>query len=319
MRNELKTFNLFAVWCVLQIVFNLPQNVCHAESSNQFVRIGHFQAVCHDGDFEHNLKSVIKGLELSTQANLDIVSFPESFLTGYFDNVEKTIANSFAINSWQMKQLLEETSRFDILFMVGFNEERNNKSYNTIAVIEHGKILGTYSKAFPVFGFYEPGREFPVFEKKGLKFGVIICADGGYIEPARILALKGAQLIFAPHYNYIVEPISHYEVVRNDHIARAVENAVYFLRANNCVPVNAKTGMSYSGFGYGDSYLLNPNGQVVASAGLYDEYLMIYNLDISKKFYASLGRSKASASALGGILRETLDEQSHTGNVNKTK
>ena len=36
-----------------------------------------------------------------------------------------------------------------------------------------------------------------------MKFGVIICADGGYIEPARILALKGARIIFAPHYNYI--------------------------------------------------------------------------------------------------------------------
>ena len=45
-------------------------------------------------------------------------------------------------------------------------------------------------------------REFPVFTHNGLTFGVVICSDGGYIEPARLLAIKGAKVIFAPHFNY---------------------------------------------------------------------------------------------------------------------
>ena len=192
--------------------------------------------------------------------------------------------------------------------MVGFNETRDGKLYNTVAVIERGKILGRYSKAFPIMRYFKPGREFPVFEKKGLKFGVIICADGGYIEPARILALKGAKLIFAPHYNFVSDPIQHYQMVRNDHVARAIENGVYFLRANNVVPGRTLEGWGDRGYGYGDSYLLNPNGEIVAAAGLYQEYLMIYNFDLQKTHRnRHTWRSNKSAAALMDVLREVVE------------
>ena len=194
------------------------------------------------------------------------------------------------------------------MFMVGFNELRGDKLYNTIVVIERGKLLGRYSKAMPCFGFFAPGREFPVFEKKGLTFGVIICADGGYVEPARILALKGARVIFAPHYNFVSNPVRHYQMVRNDHIARAVENGVYFLRANTVDPNRRVEGLGESeGYGYGDSYLLNPNGEVVAAAGLYHEYLMVYNLDLNKKHRSRPAvKSRLSASALNDVYQSTL-------------
>lgn len=99
-------------------------------------------------------------------------------------------------------------------------------------------------------------------------------------------------------------------MVRNDHIARAVENGVYFLRGNNVVPDRQLLGSDYNGYGYGDSYLLNPNGEVVAAAGLYHEYLMIYNLDLRKKHRSRLGqRSRKSATELLDILQQTLDTQ----------
>ena len=98
-------------------------------------------------------------------------------------------------------------------------------------------MLGTYSKCSAYMQFYKQGREFPVFERGGVKFGVIICADGGYIEPARILALKGARVIFAPHFNYIgieglIEPLP---ARPRDHIARAVENmSTSFAATTSC-------------------------------------------------------------------------------------
>jgi len=107
----------------------------------------------------------------------------------------------------------------------------------------------------------------------------VICADGGYIEPARILALKGGQVIFAPHFNFVNDPLEHYQTVRSDHTARAVENGVYFIRGNNCTRDRQMAGFADDGHGYGESYVINPNGQIVAGAGLYDEYLMLYNLD----------------------------------------
>ncbi len=276
----------------------------------RYVRIGHYQCVCRQGDFQANLSTILKGLELAAEAKLDVVSFPESLLTGYFRGEEAARANAFTIDSPQINELLRKTAHFEPLFMVGFNELRGDDLYNTVAVIERGKVLGRYAKAMPIHRYFVPGRDFPVFEKKGLTFGVIICADGGYIEPTRILALKGAKLIFAPHFNFVSGPVKHYQMVRNDHIARAVENGVYFLRANNVVPGNSLDGLGDHGYGYGDSYLLNPNGEVVAAAGLYHEYLMIYNLDLQKKHRnRHTWRSAKSATELLDLLQKTLDEE----------
>lgn len=278
--------------------------------------IGHYQCKCVQGDFEANLKTVLHGLELASEGRLDIVSFPESFLTGYFASGEDARVNSLALDSTEMKEVMKRTARFDTLFMVGFNERRNGDLYNTIAVIESGRMLGRYSKAFPCHDYFTPGREFPVFEKNGLKFGVIICADGGYVEPCRILSLKRARLIFAPHYNYISDPIQHYQMVRNDHVARAVENGIYFLRGNNVVTKGENVEGMGDGphYGYGDSYLINPNGEIVAGAGLYDEYLMIYNLDLSKTYRSVHNRkSLRSAAALLEIFTRSVNEAARKG------
>lgn len=62
------------------------------------------------------------------------------------------------------------------------------------------------------------------------------------------------------------------------------------------------------GRGYGDSYLLNPNGEVVAAAGLCQEYLMIYNLDLHKTHRSRPNRrSIQSAEALLGVLQEAVE------------
>lgn len=278
----------------------------------RIVRIGHYQCECAQGDFEANLKKVIHGLELAKEANLDIVSFPESFLTGYYFDPKQCRKHSILLNSAPIKKTLKATSRFNITVIVGFNEIRNGDLYNTAIVTEKGKLLGTYSKSFPCFGHHVPGREFPIFEKKGLKFGVVICADGGYIEPCRILALKGAKVIFAPHFNFISNSVMHYQQVRHDHMARARENGIYFLKANNVVPASMSKpvkikGAEHVGCGYGDSYIIDPNGQIVAGAGLYDETLMTYSLDIDRYFeWNNVRNSLRSANALLDILKENL-------------
>jgi predicted amidohydrolase len=262
----------------------------------RYVRIGHYQCIVRQGDFEANLKTLLEALRLAREARLDIVSFPEAFLTGYFGREADARARGLAIDSPEVQRVLKETAAFPLLFLVGLTELRDGKIHDTVAVVEQGKLLGCYRKAMPIYPYFTPGREFPVFEKKGLRFGVVICADGGYIEPARILALKGAQLIFAPHFNFVGDPVAHSQMVRNDHVARAVENGVYFVRGNNVVPGTRLEGSDAPGHGYGDSCVLDPNGQVAAGAGLDQEYLMIYNLDLQKK-YRNRGNARSIHSA----------------------
>lgn len=272
--------------------------------------IGHFQCQCKQGRFEENLATISGGLEKAQQMGLDILTFPESLLTGYFEKEEDARSNCFATDSPQMEQVLKETAGYAPMFLVGFNELRGSELFNSVAVIEHGNLIGTYSKAFPVYPYFSPGREFPVFQKKGLAFGVVICADGGYMEPTRILALKGARLIFAPHFNHVGDPVGHYRIVKKDHIARAVENGVYFLRANNVVDKkDIGPDPQDPRFGYGDSYLVDPEGHVVAACGVHEEYLMVYHLDLARSYpYGNPMRSLTSARALLGTLSSVISK-----------
>ena len=244
------------------------------------MRIGHWQLESILGDFDANLAKLVKGLERADKERVEVVSFPECFLTGYPDKEEVVRKSAFAVDSPRMMKLLDKTARFEATYIVGFNETRGTDLYNTCVVVHKGHILGTYSKCSAYMKFHKQGREFPVFERDKVKFGVIICSDGGYIEPARILALKGARIIFAPHFNYIGAKglIAHFMHVRADHTARAVENAVWFVRGNNVV-VDKDPGLSFDGVGYGDSYVVDPFGEIVVRSRRHREDFIVAEVD----------------------------------------
>jgi len=230
------------------------------------MKIAHCQFESWCGDFAHNLKRFEEGLQRADADGAAIVSFPECFLTDYPDTEESARAGAFANDSNEMMRVLDVTSRHEALAIVGYNELRGPDLYNTVVVAHRGHLLGTFSKCTAYQKFHKQGREFPVWEHRGLKFGVLICSDGGYIEPARILALKGARVIFAPHFNYIRDTglLSHFTKVRADHTARASENNVYFVRGNNVVLDPAKSGITRTeGVGYGDSYIMDPGGEIL--------------------------------------------------------
>lgn len=269
------------------------------------MRIGHYQCICHPGDFEANLETVCQGLEQATRQGLELMSFPESFLGGYFRSEAHCREHAWPLEGPQICRLREATAGYPVMFMVGFNELRGTDLYNTVVVVDQGELVGTYSKAFPVIDYFQPGRETPVFEKAGHKFGIIICADGGYPEPTRILAMKGAEIIFAPHYNYIglETAIDHYLHVRNDHIARAVENGVFFVRGNN-VEAGYQASLESEGVGYGDSYILDRNGQIMAAAGLHAETLIWADIDLDREYYGRHNKAAISARAFWEQLRD---------------
>lgn len=281
------------------------------------MRIAHCQFEPQSGQFEVNLERVVAGLETLAADRVEIVSFPECFLTGYQDDEERARAHAFALDSPQMMQLLDATSRYDPTVIVGFNELRGDLLYNTAAVLHRGHLLGTYSKCAAYMRFHTQGREFPVFERQTredgvVKFGVIICADGAYIEPARILALQGARIIFAPHYNYMPAAglIGHFMRVRADHTARAVENSVYFVRGNN-VTVGAEGSiLGYSGVGYGDSYVIDPHGEILARTRRHVEDILICDVHPHAPQFRDtawgLGHSAWSAREFGPILNQVL-------------
>ncbi len=273
------------------------------------MRIGHCQLDAQLADFAGNLRKLVAGLEKADRDRVDIVCFPECFLTGYPDKEEAAREGAFAIDSPQMMQVLDQSARFEAAFIVGFNELRGEHLYNTAVVVHKGHLLGHYSKCSAYMQFHKQGREFPVFEHKGLKFGIVICSDGGYIEPARLLAMQGAKVIFSPHFNYIGKDglINHFMHVRADHTARAVENVVYFVRGNNVSLGQEECIANYDGVGYGDSYIIDPWGEIMVRTRRHREDFIFADIDttIVEKSWG-VGRSLWSAREFGEQLLEIM-------------
>jgi predicted amidohydrolase len=276
------------------------------------MRIGHCQFESAPGDFDGNLDKVVKGLERADREHVEIVCFPECFLTGYEDTEEAVRKSAFAADSPHMMKLLDRTRRFSATCIVGHNEIRGKDLYNTAVVLHKGHVLGSYSKCSAYMRFHKQGREFPVFERDGVKFGIVICSDGGYIEPARILALKGARIIFSPHYNYIQKEylLKHFMEVRGDHMARAVENRVWFVRGNNVRAGRDPAIKGYDGVGYGDSYIVDPNGEILVRSKRHQEDFIFADVDpaVAKDNAWNLGRSRWSAREFGKLLLEASQQ-----------
>lgn len=271
------------------------------------MRIGHWQLDSQLGDFAGNLAKVVKSLEQADKDRVDIVCFPECFLTGYPDDGDTARRDAFTVDSPQLMQLLGETAGFEAAFIVGFNELRGDDLYNTAVVAHKGHAMGFYSKCSAYQKFHKQGREFPVFEHKGLKFGVVICSDGGFIEPTRLLALQGAKVIFSPHFNYIGPAglISHFMHVRADHTARAVENMVYFVRGNNVSLGKEECITGYDGVGYGDSYIVDPQGEILVRSRRHREDFIFTDIDTKVEDRNwGVGKSMWSAREFGEKLME---------------
>lgn len=277
------------------------------------MRIAHCQYEAWCGDFDHNLARVAEGLARAEAEKVAIVSFPECFLTGYPDTEAEARKGAFAVDSEPMSRLLDLSSKHEPVAIVGFNEVRGADLYNTCAVVHRGHLLGVYSKCAAYQRFHKQGRDFPVWEHEGVKFGVIICADGGYIEPARILAMKGARIIFAPHFNSIAGRglLQHFTKVRADHTARAVENGVHFVRGNNVILDFAKSGLTRGeSVGYGDSYILDPSGEIVARSRRHREDFIFADIDATQAPDHSWGLPKSAWSwrEFGPLLAEAARE-----------
>src|SRR5205085_5489264 len=125
-------------------------------------------------------------------------------------------------------------------------------------------VIGLYRKLYPAINrsVYEAGDQMPVFTVGELTFGIIICLDSNYIEPAAIMAAQGAAALFVPTNNGLPPTKAGPEIIahaQNVDIARAIENRVSVVRAD-------VAGRTLDLVSYGSSGIVDPDGMALASA-----------------------------------------------------
>ena len=247
------------------------------------VTIGLIQAH-HDVDGSepveaHKKSAIDKHVKLIAEAKkkgAQIVCLQEIFYGPYFctEQTTKWYASTEPIPHGPTTGLMQELAKeLGIVLVVPmYEQEFAGVYYNTAAVIDaDGKYLGKYRKhhipqvqAGPAgCGFWEkyyfrPGNQgYPVFETQYAKVGVYICYDRHFPEGARALGLGGAEIVFNP--SATVAGLSEY-LWKLEQPAHAVANG-YYVGAINRVGIEKPWNM---GEFYGQSYLVDPRGQMVA-------------------------------------------------------
>jgi predicted amidohydrolase len=245
------------------------------------MKIAVYQGPIAFGDAEANLTATEAAVKEAEAKGAEILAMPETFLHGFFAADKFKPEYGVDLKGDAFAKTLDRFRKAECTLLLGLYDRRGDRVYNTVTVIEKGKLLGTYSKAYAYLSYETRGGEFPVFERRGIKFGINICADTSYIEASRILAMQGAQIIFTPHFNYIAHDhlADHTTEVRNHHIAIAISNGVYVARSNVVVQESVgKEPLGYAGVGVGDSLILDRRGRVLAEAGLCKKAVLVADL-----------------------------------------
>ena len=151
-------------------------------------------------EYESNIKTIIKNMAEAKQNGADILLLPECFITGY----DLTIDNDSAITVDALASLCEKAGELGIgLVATALTKGKNNPQNSAFIIGKDGKILMKYAKVhtcdFADEKVLEPGEEFKVCDFDGVKIGVMICYDREYPESARVLMLKGAEIILVPN------------------------------------------------------------------------------------------------------------------------
>jgi predicted amidohydrolase len=95
--------------------------------------------------------------------------------------------------------------KHDLYIVAGMPEREGHLIYNTAALIgPDGNLVGKYRKMVLTSGEARegttPGGDYPVFETRFGKIGMMICYDLFFPEVSRQLAIRGAEIIALPIY-----------------------------------------------------------------------------------------------------------------------
>ena len=172
-----------------------------------------FLQILPTGFLNGNLEKGIKACREAKAKGADIAIFPEMWSCGYdFPHEEESLRTcAISSDSFFVKQFSTLAAELNMAIAITLLEQHEPKPRNTVCLIDrHGQLQYRYSKVhICVFGeeddegVLDAGDTFSVADldtKDGnIKVGSMICYDREFPESARIMMLKGAELLLVPN------------------------------------------------------------------------------------------------------------------------
>ena len=221
---NLSSFFLFLLLFPIPGYSKNLKNEGYQDSSDSIIKVALLQIRPYGADIDANLKKGDEYCRKAKALGADIVLFPEMWSIGYSSfylpgNVPPEKNHSLSFEEWEAKAIDLKSefithfqylaSELNMAIVINYLEKWNGLPRNSSTLIDSkGIILMTYAKVHTCdFTTMEakctPGDDFYVCELpiKGdrVKIGIMICYDREPPESARILMLKGAELILTPN------------------------------------------------------------------------------------------------------------------------
>ncbi|NBX01425.1 acyltransferase [bacterium] len=260
----------------------------------EVTRIGLIQLTAEDTPAA-NVRKTIPRIEEAAARGAKIIGLQEMFTTKYFciEQNPKHFQLAEPIESGpSVSTLANVAKKLGVVIVAPLFEARGSEVYhNTAAVIDaDGSVLGKYRKmhipqdpGFEEKFYFTPGDlGFRTWSTAHGKIGVLICWDQWYPEAARLTALSGANILFyptaigwLPEEKATLGQAQHtaWETVQRGH---GVANGCY-IAATNRVGTEGQTQF------WGQSFVSNPYGEIIAKATSDKEEVLIADCDLEKQ------------------------------------
>lgn len=236
-----------------------------------------------------------------------IILLQELFATPYFCKDQKArhfeLASS-AEDSPLLAHFAALAQELQVVLPVSFFERANNAHYNSLCVIDaDGSRLGVYRKSHIPDGpgyqekfYFSPGDTgFRVWQTRYARIGVGICWDQWFPEAARAMALQGAEILFYPTAigsepeDPSLDSSGHWQRVMQGH---AGANLLPVVASNR---IGEEMGESCRLQFYGSSFICDPTGAMLASAGRDQQQVLTATVDLN---------AQRQARTLWGVFRD---------------
>jgi beta-ureidopropionase len=221
-------------------------------------------------DVPKNLLKAKSILKRADENQVEVLVLPELCNSGYvFDSLEEAKNTAEEIPTGSFSRELRSWSKGNKLVVAGICEQKHHGLFNSAVAFANGKHITTYRKIHLFLNekdWFQPGNEEPpVVNFEGARFGVMICFDWIFPEMARILMLKGAQVILHPAN--LVLPYCQ-DAMR----IRSIENSVFTATANR---IGTERGVTFSG----SSQITNTTGKRLTTLSANEEGLAFVDID----------------------------------------
>ena len=242
-----------------------------------------------------NIDKAVNIIESAAKKGANVILIQELFETQYFCKDQKEelfeLAKPFEDNP-TIHLMSKVAKDNNVVLPISFFEKANKAHFNTIAMIDSdGTIMGKYRKSHIPDGpgyqekfYFNPGNTgFKVWDTTFCKVGVGICWDQWSSEAAKIMALKGAEVILYPTA-IGGEPDNNDDFDSSDMwqramIGHAAVNQVPIVASNR---IGSEEGYEISNFFYGRSFITDFTGEIKAEASRDKEEILIAKIDLDE-------------------------------------